>query len=120
MGKRARKVAAAAAFNAAANGEGAGRGDGNGTVIEDGIQRAVQTIATQAASTVAATEDAENATLYGLLRLRLNDDADAPTKALPELKGCALIRELHVYGVLVAAREGEADANRAALIHGED
>lgn len=51
--------------------------------------------------------DPDNATLYGLLRLRLNDDPKAPGSAFPELVGCALIRELHVYGVLVAAREGE-------------
>lgn len=60
-------------------------------------------------------EDAENATLYGLLRLRLNDDSKASSHAFPELADCALIRELHVYGVLVAARQEEADR-----IHGED
>lgn len=49
----------------------------------------------------------ENATLYGLLRLRLNDEENAPGRAFPELQGAALIRELHVYGVLVPAREGE-------------
>lgn len=47
----------------------------------------------------------DNATLYGLLRLRLNDDPAAPGEVFPELGNCALIRELHVYGVLVAARE---------------
>lgn len=34
-------------------------------------------------------------TLYGFVRLRLDDARD---KAFPELNGCALIRELHVYG----------------------
>eukprot|EP00928_Gymnodinium_smaydae_P004963 TRINITY_DN11702_c0_g2_i4.p1 TRINITY_DN11702_c0_g2~~TRINITY_DN11702_c0_g2_i4.p1 ORF type:complete len:793 (+),score=144.60 TRINITY_DN11702_c0_g2_i4:253-2379(+) len=48
--------------------------------------------------------DLENATLYGLLRLRLNDDPHAPGSTFPELDGSALIRELHVYGALVAAR----------------
>mmetsp|Transcript_46486 Transcript_46486/g.108308 ORF Transcript_46486/g.108308 Transcript_46486/m.108308 type:complete len:767 (+) Transcript_46486:73-2373(+) len=52
--------------------------------------------------------DADNATLYGLLRLRFNDDAHAPSNAFPELDSCALIRELHVYGSLVAARPGES------------
>jgi len=53
--------------------------------------------------------DAENATLYGLLRLRLNDDAHAASGIFPELDACALIRELHVYGVLVAARGETCD-----------
>ncbi|CAK9000700.1 unnamed protein product [Durusdinium trenchii] len=48
-------------------------------------------------------EDDDNATLYGLLRLRFNDDTKAPSPIFPELNGCALIRELHVYGTLVAA-----------------
>ena len=34
-------------------------------------------------------------TLFGFVRLRLDDARD---KAFPELEGCALIRELHVYG----------------------
>ncbi|CAK9043597.1 tRNA uridine(34) acetyltransferase (Elongator complex protein 3 homolog) (DmcElp3) [Durusdinium trenchii] len=41
--------------------------------------------------------------VYGLLRLRFNDDTKAPSPIFPELNGCALIRELHVYGTLVAA-----------------
>jgi len=53
--------------------------------------------------------DEDNATLYGLLRLRFNDDPSAPGVVFPELTGCALIRELHVYGALVAARPGETD-----------
>lgn len=48
-------------------------------------------------------EDLENATLYGLLRLRFNDNASAPRATFPELDNCALIRELHVYGQLMAA-----------------
>merc|ERR550537_534778 len=51
----------------------------------------------------------ENPTLYGLLRLRFNDDANAPKKIFPELAGCALIRELHVYGQVVAARENKEE-----------
>lgn len=44
--------------------------------------------------------------LYGHLRLRLRDDAeDAERNILPVLKGCALIRELHTYGKLVAVSQ---------------
>ena len=49
----------------------------------------------------------DNPTLYGLLRLRFNDDPTGPEKCFPELSNCALIRELHVYGQLVAARQCE-------------
>jgi|ERR1712085_198318 len=52
--------------------------------------------------------DEDNATLYGLLRLRFNDDPHAPADIFPELDGSALIRELHVYGALVAARAGQS------------
>mmetsp|Transcript_10714 Transcript_10714/g.28481 ORF Transcript_10714/g.28481 Transcript_10714/m.28481 type:complete len:770 (+) Transcript_10714:83-2392(+) len=51
--------------------------------------------------------DEDNATLYGLLRLRFNDNRGAPGSIFPELDQSALIRELHVYGKLVAARGGE-------------
>ena len=40
------------------------------------------------------TRDRE--TLYGFIRLRLNKEWD---DVMLSLKGCALIRELHVYGV---------------------
>jgi len=41
-------------------------------------------------------ESEDEKTLYAFLRLRLNDD---PKKNFPpELRGCALIRELHTYG----------------------
>jgi len=53
-------------------------------------------------------DDTDNATLYGLLRLRFNDNGHAPRQVFPELDGCAMIRELHVYGVLVAAGRDEA------------
>jgi len=52
--------------------------------------------------------DEENATLYGLLRLRFNDEPSAAGAHFPELDRCALIRELHVYGALVPARPGES------------
>jgi len=54
----------------------------------------------------------ENAALYGLLRLRFNDDPSAAAAVFPELDGCALIRELHVYGQLVASRKGEGHDER--------
>lgn len=40
-------------------------------------------------------ENSDNSILYGFLRLRLNNDW---YDTLPELKYCAFIRELHVYG----------------------
>jgi ELP3 family radical SAM enzyme/protein acetyltransferase len=54
----------------------------------------------------------ENAALYGLLRLRFNDDPSAAAAVFPELDGCALIRELHVYGQLIASRPGEGKDER--------
>jgi histone acetyltransferase (RNA polymerase elongator complex component) len=44
-----------------------------------------------------SAESADNKTLYGFVRLRLDDARD---KAFPELNGCGLIRECHVYGDL--------------------
>merc|ERR1711904_373635 len=61
--------------------------------------------------------DIDNAALYGLLRLRFNDNIEAPKATFPELNRCALIRELHVYGVLVAARPGETTT---VSVEGED
>ena len=49
--------------------------------------------------------DSQNAPLYALLRLRFNDDPHAPAITFPELDGCALIRELHVYGVVAPSRK---------------
>jgi len=76
----------------------------NGEVVEEDIPAA------EAAAAADAHED--NAALYGLLRLRLNDDAKASGKIFPELEDCALIRELHVYGALVAARVGESSRDQ--------
>jgi ELP3 family radical SAM enzyme/protein acetyltransferase len=47
-----------------------------------------------------SVEDKERTTLYGHLRLRIN--ANIHDNTFDELKGCALIRELHTYGKLVA------------------
>lgn len=43
-------------------------------------------------------ESEDYKTLYGFLRLRLTHDQ--PLHIFPELEGCAMIRELHVYGQL--------------------
>lgn len=43
-------------------------------------------------------ESKDHHTLYGFIRLRLTNNQ--PVHIFPELEGCALIRELHVYGVL--------------------
>ena len=56
----------------------------------------------------------DNAPLYGLLRLRFNDDPLAGERIFPELKGCALIRELHVYGVVQPVRLGVPGPDQAA------
>ncbi|KAF4669789.1 hypothetical protein FOZ61_002995 [Perkinsus olseni] len=52
------------------------------------------------------TTPKDNAPLYGLLRLRFNDNGlTEHHKVFPELSGCALIRELHVYGTVQAVRQ---------------
>lgn len=43
-------------------------------------------------------ESQDNKLLYGFIRLRLT--TNQPVHIFPELEGCALIRELHVYGKL--------------------
>ncbi|CAD7928827.1 unnamed protein product [Amoebophrya sp. A120] len=47
---------------------------------------------------VIVEKNRDNGALYGLLRLRLNDDPSAVREMFPELENSALIRELHVYG----------------------
>lgn len=54
--------------------------------------------------------DEQNAPLYALLRLRFNDDPSAPAATFPELDKCALIRELHVYGVVKPVRANQDSA----------
>nr|CCC92118.1 putative acetyltransferase [Trypanosoma congolense IL3000] len=49
-----------------------------------------------------SVEDMEQKTLYGHLRLRLRDDTSEANSLFPALEGCALIRELHTYGKLIA------------------
>jgi ELP3 family radical SAM enzyme/protein acetyltransferase len=57
------------------------------------------------------TYDEDNAPLYALLRLRFNDDMHAPCSTFPELDECALIRELHVYGVVAPARQNKDETD---------
>lgn len=49
-------------------------------------------------------ESVDCLTLYGFVRLRLCSDPGI--YVFPELEGCALIRELHVYGVMVGVGAG--------------
>ena len=60
--------------------------------------------------------DEQNAPLYALLRLRFNDDPSAPASTFPELDKCALIRELHVYGVVQPAR-GKSEESDEKVQH---
>lgn len=45
-------------------------------------------------------EDTKNDTLLGFIRLRLPNKTESSSHYIPSLQGAALIRELHVYGVL--------------------
>lgn len=45
-----------------------------------------------------SAESEDLSTLYGFTRLRLRGENSQADDIFPELKGCALIRELHVYG----------------------
>ncbi|ESL08235.1 acetyltransferase [Trypanosoma rangeli SC58] len=49
-----------------------------------------------------SVENPERTTLYGHLRLRLRDNSGADNSLFKALEDCALIRELHTYGRLVA------------------
>jgi len=55
--------------------------------------------------------DSPNADLYGHLRLRFN--GNTTNRHFPELSGAGLIRELHVYGVLVATDDKTTYKDRA-------
>ncbi|MFB6226455.1 MAG: elongator complex protein 3 [Candidatus Paceibacteria bacterium] len=57
-------------------------------------------------------EDPDRIAIFGFLRLRLpKKDEEHITEVLPHLKGCAFIRELHVYGTM--AKIGEKDKAKA-------
>ena len=53
-------------------------------------------------------------TLFGFARLRLCADFDIARRAFPELVGCAMVRELHVYGQMlpVFAKKGKSAATQ--------
>ena len=50
-------------------------------------------------------ENPDRTSLYGHLRLRLRGDSSAANSIVPALTDCALIRELHTYGRLVAVNK---------------
>lgn len=54
-----------------------------------------------------SVENRDRTQLYGHLRLRLRDDGgqSEDRSILPVLRGCALIRELHTYGKLIAVSQ---------------
>lgn len=60
-------------------------------------------------------EDPKRTTVYGFLRLRI-PEKELPTPLLqtklPEIKNCAFIRELHVYGQLVSLGERKDKASQ--------
>jgi ELP3 family radical SAM enzyme/protein acetyltransferase len=55
-------------------------------------------------------ETPDQSVLLGFLRLRFNEDPER--NVFPELQGAALIRELHVYGVIVPTYEDSEAAQR--------
>ena len=57
-----------------------------------------------------STENRERTCLYGHLRLRIRDDASEANSLYPSLAHCALIRELHTYGKLVAVDHANTGA----------
>ncbi|KAK7196041.1 Elongator-like Protein 3b [Novymonas esmeraldas] len=62
--------------------------------------------ASEATELYLSVENHSRTELYGHLRLRLRDDAVGDeANILPVLRGCALIRELHTYGKLVAVSQ---------------
>jgi elongator complex protein 3 len=69
------------------------------------------------------TPDEQN--IFGFLRLRLSDDAGKSGSGViefPELVGCAMIRELHIYGQTVAVsssiRKEDGDESTKSAQHG--
>jgi elongator complex protein 3 len=58
-------------------------------------------------------EDEKETTLYGFLRLRLCEDTGLCGKdvCFEELRNCALIRELHVYGKVIAVSNISSDVS---------
>lgn len=60
-------------------------------------------------------EDPQRIAVYAFLRLRIPDRTPTPrllSTLLPELRDCAFIRELHVYGQLVGIGKTDKDASQ--------
>jgi elongator complex protein 3 len=57
-------------------------------------------------------EDKERRHLYSLLRLRINADEVSKNHFIPELRGAALVREVHTYGKLVPVETRDANSTQ--------
>ncbi len=59
-------------------------------------------------------EDPERIAVYGFLRLRISTEQqnEKIIELIPEIKGCAFIRELHVYGQLVSIGKHDDEASQ--------
>eukprot|EP00392_Amoebophrya_sp_AT5.2_P000039 g39.t1 len=81
-------------------------------------ERQPWTKAAPPATASALPPNRDNGALYGLLRLRMNDDPSAVREIFPELDGAALIRELHVYGeVRPVYREEDKEKKRGVTLN---
>lgn len=60
-----------------------------------------------------SAESVDSRVLYGFVRLRLSGDSDP--RAFPELKGAALVRELHVYGGVTAVGNAASHVQHRGL-----
>jgi histone acetyltransferase (RNA polymerase elongator complex component) len=75
----------------------------------DGILIIRKYNASEATEYFISYESVDLKTIYGFCRLRL---CDPDIQTFPELNGCALIRELHVYGTLVEVNSSKEDASQ--------
>ena len=57
------------------------------------------------------SKEGPDSVLLGFVRLRITDHV--ATEVFPELEGCALVRELHVYGVLQSVNGGKGTRDAA-------
>lgn len=75
----------------------------------DGILVIRKYNASEATEYFISYESTDLKTIYGFCRLRI---CDSDTQTFPELEGCALIRELHVYGTLVEVNKNKIGASQ--------
>eukprot|EP01065_Artemidia_motanka_P049910 TRINITY_DN8412_c0_g1_i2.p1 TRINITY_DN8412_c0_g1~~TRINITY_DN8412_c0_g1_i2.p1 ORF type:complete len:751 (+),score=140.30 TRINITY_DN8412_c0_g1_i2:62-2314(+) len=61
--------------------------------------------------------ETEDERLFGFCRLRISDRKSFPDGLFPELNGLGLVRELHVYGQLIATSASGASANKGETQH---